>query len=949
MSSMAQKTGYAFFSLFLALAGAPLSAQETAQEAAVFSQLVLVQDLWTQRRYEEALPAARQLVNEAERSLGPNHRYVAAALVNLGAVYECLGQSGEVLPLYERALAIAESAGDPEITAGALLRFGRMALEASRIYGDFQNARGMLQRALNIAEGIFQPDDPRLIAVMRALAEAEYEGGDYPRAVQLRTTIVQRLRQSFGSNHPDVADELNWVGTVYSSLGDIPSAEAAFQEALPIAQQDSMNEPALLATVLDNLAAMRFYRDDFSGAAELTRRALAIYRTGSTHPQDLAKAIQNLALATEELGDHAQADSLLAEALRVQQDFLGPDHPDLAFPLLNTARVLRRRKEYHPALTYAQQAASILERALGPQHPRLTGALQTVAGLQLYTHQVADALETAARANEIEEFNLNLVLATGSEAQKRLYVQDLALPTDFVVMHLDFAPEEPRAVHLALTSLLRRKGRVLDSVRDQMEALRARATTAERELMDQWANLRSTLAELIYAGPNQAGGRSLWRSALDSVGVALASTEAELAARSTSFIREFRSVTLEQVQAAIPPDAVLVELVLYRTFMRTSPDGEPMDRYAAYLLSPQGMSYVDLGDAAAVDSAIRRFGTALQNPESTDVRAAGRELDELVMHPIRAQASHAKQFILSPDDRLNEIPFAALVDENGRYLAEEYAITYVTSGRDLLIPPSGTVSGPPLLVGDPLYEEIASAQDPAQAARTTLRATEAGNPDQLSWVPLPGTAEEVDVIASILPRARKATEDSASETLVKRTASPWILHMATHGFFLGTLEDSAAANAGEEYAPAPETILLQAGLALAGANRREGGGGEDGILTAFEVASLDLAGTELVVLSACQTGVGTLQPDEGVYGLRRALVIAGARSQVMTLWKVEDTATRDFMVEYYGRLLQGEARGEALRHVQLEFSSNPDRAHPFYWAAFIPIGDWRPLPSRGGS
>ena len=207
---------------------------------------------------------------------------------------------------------------------------------------------------------------------------------------------------------------------------------------------------------------------------------------------------------------------------------------------------------------------------------------------------------------------------------------------------------------------------------------------------------------------------------------------------------------------------------------------------------------------------------------------------------------------------------------------------------------------------------------------------------------------------------------------MKRANGPEILHVATHGFFLPDQPRDEGGDEGEarglllgasqaRAAAGGENPLLRSGLALAGANRGQGGAGEDGVLTALEAAGLDLWGTRLVVLSACETGVGEVKNGEGVYGLRRALVLAGSESQVMSLWQVDDAATRDLMISYYRRLRAGEGRTDALRHVQLEMirtaakteggrsrslssadRAASDRSHPFYWAAFIQSGDWRP-------
>jgi len=238
--------------------------------------------------------------------------------------------------------------------------------------------------------------------------------------------------------------------------------------------------------------------------------------------------------------------------------------------------------------------------------------------------------------------------------------------------------------------------------------------------------------------------------------------------------------------------------------------------------------------------------------------------------------------------------------------------------------------------------------------------------------PLPGTAGEAQQLSAILPGVRVFTGTQASEGALKSLSGPAILHVATHGFFLPNQAEVAAdetrglvlGSGNESRAPRNENPLLRSGIALAGANVRQPSDAEDGVLTALEAAGLDLWGTKLVVLSACETGVGEIKTGDGVYGLRRALVLAGAESQLMSLWQVSDEATRDLMVAYYKRIQAGEGRSEALRQVQLEMlrgtqkseigkdrslrierktAASETRSHPFYWASFIPIGDWRSL------
>jgi len=237
----------------------------------------------------------------------------------------------------------------------------------------------------------------------------------------------------------------------------------------------------------------------------------------------------------------------------------------------------------------------------------------------------------------------------------------------------------------------------------------------------------------------------------------------------------------------------------------------------------------------------------------------------------------------------------------------------------------------------------------------------------LSWPPLPGTGAEAEAVVKTMKGLTLYRGDKATETALKGVHGPKVLHLATHGFFLPDEAPPAAAANDNRNAPgapaapvaapaaagtppgaptspadAYENPLLRSGLALAGANKLASGD-EDGILTALEASGLDLTGTKLVVLSACETGVGKVTNGEGVYGLRRALVIAGAESLVMTLWQVDDFATKELMSGYYKRLSAGKPRSSALRDVQLEIMSRDKYQHPFYWASFLPAGENTPL------
>jgi CHAT domain-containing protein len=225
------------------------------------------------------------------------------------------------------------------------------------------------------------------------------------------------------------------------------------------------------------------------------------------------------------------------------------------------------------------------------------------------------------------------------------------------------------------------------------------------------------------------------------------------------------------------------------------------------------------------------------------------------------------------------------------------------------------------------------------------------------FAPLMGAELEARKIKSLFPEAWVLVGEEATEASLKQAVAPRILHIATHGFFLDDQPVRTEGRRGLSLMRGDgdwgglsakvkiENPLLRSGLALAGANLRTGRG-DDGILTALEASGLNLWGTKLVVLSACDTGVGVVRAGEGVYGLRRALVLAGSETQVMSLWQVRDYATQRLMMAYYAGLKQGQGRGEALRGVKLEMMRQKGMEHPYYWAGFIQSGKWTVLEDK---
>ena len=302
------------------------------------------------------------------------------------------------------------------------------------------------------------------------------------------------------------------------------------------------------------------------------------------------------------------------------------------------------------------------------------------------------------------------------------------------------------------------------------------------------------------------------------------------------------------------------------------------------------------------------------------------------------------------------MPCEALVDEHDRYEIERYAITYLTSGRDLLrMQVPRLAKSDPIIVADPAFGEptgratSSSPHTPARARPVGRSVTTSSDLSTVYFAPLTGTAEEARAIKTLFPEARVLSRERATKAMLAGLDAPRILHIATHGFFLEDPATHAIPAADQTRAISVsahvENPLLRSGLALSGANVTKGPS-DEGILTALEASNLNLWGTKLVTLSACDTGVGQVRIGEGVYGLRRAFFLAGAETLVMSLWPVSDVATRQMMTAYYSGLKAGRGRGDALRQAQLSLMARPGRRHPFYWASFIQAGEWANLDGQ---
>jgi CHAT domain-containing protein len=589
-----------------------------------------------------------------------------------------------------------------------------------------------------------------------------------------------------------------------------------------------------------------------------------------------------------------------------------------------------------------------------------------LAQLYMATGDFARAVAFHERAIAGVEYNIDLNLAIGSERQKQAYLESLPEQLNQAIsLNVRFAGGDPSARELAIITILRRKGRMLDAMSDSFAALRTRMDPQHQALLDRLNDVTTRLAGLVLNGPQQMTAAE-HQSQIRLLEAERERIEIEISELTAGFYQRPQAVTLAALRPSIASNAALIELAVYRPFDPKADEdaayGEP--RYVAYVIRNQGeVQWKDLGSVKEIDNTVGSLRQALRDPTRSDARQLARQADEKILRPIRALVGNATQLLISPDGELNLIPFEALVDEQNRYAVERYSISYLTSGRDLLrMRPRASKSGP-LVIADPYFGEPAVIRmakeekanlSPRPAAGSRRSVTTAGDLSQVYFAPLAGTAQEARAIQSLFPEAKVLIGKQATVDSLKQADSPSILHIATHGFFLedpgshssqDAVKPGASGTRGISTGVKIENPLLRSGLALAGANLNKGGK-DDGILTALEASNLNLWGTKLVTLSACDTGMGEVKNGEGVYGLRRSFFLAGAETLVMSLWPVSDYVTREMMTSYYSGLRRGLGRGEALRRAELAMLKRKGRQHPFYWASFIQSGEWANLDGR---
>jgi CHAT domain-containing protein/lipopolysaccharide biosynthesis regulator YciM len=883
-----------------------------------------------------------------EQSLGPNHPSTASTLNDLAVLYFRRGDFEKAEPCFRRSLAIRESqlGSDHPDVGRTVFNFANFNMER----GNFTEAEKQYLRALVIIEKTMGPESTGISQILNGLAILYSDLGDNAKAEPMYRRAYEIYEKAVGPQHPETIITLGNLAILYQEMGDSDKAEPLLHRVLASNEKTLGVEHPYVANVLSDLGRLYLNKKDFIQAEANFRRCLDIRRKvlEKDHPS-IAQALYSLADLYYEKGDFSQSESLYQEALTMLEKTV-ISHPNITYPLIGLAKIQEDLGNFSEAERLYQRALNLYDATMGANHPLKVKALDNLAALYMAKGDVNQAVATQSKANQIAEHNLSLNLARGSEREKLLYLYSLADVIDRTVsLQIQVAPNDPKASELAFLTVLQRKGRVLDSMFESFSTLRTRISDEDQRVVEQLKDTTSQLAKLVLNGPGE-NPIDQHEKRVKSYEEQRERLEAELSRLSAGYYQQSQPLTFSTIQSAIPDDGALIEFAIYRPFdPKAKADKAYSDsRYIAYVIHHEGdIQWKDLGDTKSIDLAVDHLRKALRDPAQKDVQKRAHFVHQKILEPIRSFTNGATHLLISADGELNLIPFEALVDDQGKYLVEQFSFSYLMSGRDLqrmqVARKSDTA---PIVVANPFFGEPKTESTKTIAKSNRRSVTTATDLSDVYFAPLGGTAQEAKTIQSVFPEITMMTGSDATESSLKKINAPLILHIATHGFFLTdqsfpTVRNTRTLNANVNI----KNPLLRSGLALAGANVHNTET-DDGILTALEASGLDLWGTRLVTLSACDTGVGEVKNGEGVYGLRRAFVLAGTESLIMSLWPVSDYVTRELMSNYYKGLKQGLGRGEALRQVQLEMLKRKGRQHPFYWASFIQSGDWANLEGK---
>ena len=893
---------------------------------------------------------SRQMGLVDQSYIGKN--YLARVLVSEG-------QLSEAATLMTDVVTYGESAWSqrPIDYNNSLLELGRIYQRQSRL----SEAESIFKKALAAFLELAGDKHPSTLVAMNNLGNIYEQLGLYDQAEPLLKQTLSGMEATFGQSSSQTASTRNNLALLHESQGNFREAEPLYLTSYKhLVDQFGKDHAASLA-IQNNLAYLYMLMADFEVASsmfeELAERWTILL--GQNH-QDVLKVRNNLGRAYQKQGKLSEAEQQIYSSLVARRLHLGEKHIDTIRSEIDLGSVYLEQGHLRLAVQQLKLALKLAENEVGEEHPYTFEALNNLA-------RALEALGDIDAAVNIREIGLvrrsrfldRMLWVTGENAREG-YIR-LHRPELHEYLANLIRSDDPDVGKKAIGASLQRKGLLLKIASEIEQIAQLSNDQIMKAAATELAAVRKQLAALTLSGPTpETKGRH--PEALYELESQVNELQSTLGRASLRYRSTIADVSVEKVAQSLRPNSALVDFLMYD-------DGDQGKALAGVIINSAGViqyDIVEFSDSAEIENIVLDYREIIQDDlaDEDELLEIGQIAYEIIWGPIARSIEGIDYVYLIPDGVLNILPFNALINGEERYLIETTDLHMLTSGRDLLQTQFEPASGGYIVLAGPDYnaDQIMTPKERALAeGRRSASLQEGirgfgGGLRGLKFAPLPGAEREGQiitdqVIASDVSGEMYIGKSAQEKVLSEISAVPEVLHMATHGFFLEADEKLRKRllkmqRSSEVQVPPPgDNPLLRSGLAFAGVNSNAPFLGDvdtdnDGVLTALEVLRLNLSGTRLVVLSACETGLGEIHEGEGVYGLRRSFQEAGVAEVISSLWEVSDAGTQALMTDLYGLIVNGMPAREALRQVQIEMLDSPNWGYPYVWSAFMIVGSY---------
>ncbi|MEO6738234.1 MAG: CHAT domain-containing tetratricopeptide repeat protein [Ginsengibacter sp.] len=926
---------------------------------------ILGQIYYGMYKYDTAAQYFEKELEVRKKILGEDNAHYALRLYLSGEMFHYLWQFDKGASLYQQAIDCTEK------TLGKVNLQYAYCLEGlgghNYSVAKYDTAIPFYKQSIAIKEQLFGKDYYGIALSLHNLATTYQQMGNYPdalfsfqRAIELSENGVKK---GFIQQYTFI---MNYLASLYRVMGQYSESLSLLQNSLAIIKKLSTEINPDYARALNTLATLYEDMYRYDSALYYYKRVLTIKHRlwGNTHPE-YATSLDNLGRLYKKTGKYNIAVNLCRQGLDIRKNKFGDKSPAYAASLNNLGDLYMQIGKYDSASILLNESLNIRKQVLGDSHPDYVKSLNSLGILNMTSGKTADAAALFAEANSIQLKHIRRTYTSLSEQEKLNLINEEYYQFSYLPSLLYINPGMPNTIlQQVYKTQVVLKGMVLDDQKEVLESMRQSRDSIELQQYDQWRFNKGLAGKQLLLPLSQ---RLPWFDSLQKVTDQM---EQGLSRSSLKFRdqQKTQTITISDVTNKLAKSEAAIEFIKFPLYNKKQANSTI---YAAIVLLPGDSAgkFIPLceekqlkcllarsarGDIWAINKLYRK---AIDVDRS---KSAADSLYSLIWKPLEKYLAGVYTIYYAPAGLLQRIAFQALPYDSSQLLIDRYHLNQLLSTRSIVLP--APVNEKPAMInvwGNIQYDFQTNVTYPVAQKETKkdnknnidtttasfnfyafdTRATRGG-----AWPQLAGAKIELDSIKNVFINANisvNATGDTlATEEAFKAMDgnSPQVLHVATHGFFLPVKETKSASSTTGKSFSVQQNPMFRSGLVLAGGNytwqnKPAMPGREDGILTSYEIAQMDLSNTNLVVLSACQTALGDLQGNEGVIGLQRAFKMAGVKQLMMSLWKIPDQQTTELMTLFYKNWLGGQSTAEALRSAQLIIKEK--YPSPYYWAGFV--------------